>query len=70
MLSGAVIPPPRRGRLVARNGVSVQLFRDGPRSVAVFERDGRTCVLAGVVRSEDTLVKLASWRGDDGTLSF
>jgi len=48
----------------------VQLYRDGQRTVAVFERAGRTCVLAGVVHAEDTLVKLATWRGDDGTLKF
>jgi hypothetical protein len=49
--------------------VEVQLYRDGPRTVAVFERAGRTCVLAGVVHREDTLVKLASWRAD-GALTF
>jgi hypothetical protein len=70
VLSGDPIPPPRRGRRVERGGVTVQLYRDGRRTVAVFERGGRTCVLAGWVHREETLVKLATWRGDDGTLTF
>jgi hypothetical protein len=41
--------------------------RTGPHGgtewMAVFERDGRTCVLAGIVQRPATLVKLASWRG-------
>jgi anti-sigma factor RsiW len=70
VLSGDPVPPPRRGRQVVSNGVRVQLYRDGRRTVAVFERDGRTCVLAGVVHFERTLVKLATWRGEDDTLTF
>jgi anti-sigma factor RsiW len=69
VLSGSPVMTPLRGRRVERNGVTVQLFRDGPRSVAVFERAGRTCVLAGVVHAEETLVKLATWRGG-GALRF
>lgn len=52
-----------------RNGVQIQLYHDGPRTVAVFERAGRTCVLAGVVHRDSTLVKLAAWRAD-GALTF
>ena len=51
----------RRPRLV--------VYHDGPRTVAVFERAGRTCVLAGVVHRDSTLVKLAAWRSD-GALTF
>lgn len=69
VLSGPPIGLPSRGRRVVRDGVAVQLYRDGRRSVAVFERAGRTCVLAGVVHREETLIKLASWRGD-GAVRF
>ena len=69
VLSGAPLATPWRGRHVERNGVSVQLYRDGRRTVAVFERGGRTCVLAGVVHREETLVKLATWRAD-GAVRF
>jgi hypothetical protein len=69
VLSGPSLGLPWEGRGVVSNGVDIQLYRDGERTVAVFERAGRTCVLAGVVHREDTLVKLASW-GGDGTLTF
>jgi anti-sigma factor RsiW len=64
--AGTPVAIPSRGRRVERDGVDVQLYRDGARTVAVFERAGRTCVLAGVVHREETLVKLATWRGDGG----
>lgn len=69
VLSGSPVGLPARGRRVERDGVAVQLYRDGRRSVAVFERAGRTCVLAGVVHREETLVKLATWRAG-GALRF
>jgi hypothetical protein len=69
VLSGKSVSLPWEGRRVERDGVPVQLYRDGPRTVAVFERGGRTCVLAGVVHREETLVKLATWRGD-GAVRF
>ena len=46
---------------VVRNGLAIQLFHEGERSVAVFERNGRTCVLAGKVLADETLIKLAAW---------
>ena len=52
---------PAGARVVRRNGVEIALYRDGEHDVAVFERDGRTCVLAGHVLRESTLVKLAAW---------
>lgn len=69
VLSGKPVPLPLRGRRVERNGMTVQLFRDGVNTVAVFERAGRTCVLAGVVHREETIVKLATWR-PEGALRF
>jgi hypothetical protein len=52
--------PPAGARVVRRDGVEIALYRDGEHDVAVFERDGRTCVLAGHVLRESTLVKLAA----------
>jgi anti-sigma factor RsiW len=69
VLSGSRAAIPSRGRRIVRDGVPVQLYRDGRRTVAVFERNGRTCVLAGVVHRDETLVKLATWRGD-GAVRF
>lgn len=50
--------------------VPAQLLRHGGRArVAVFERGGHTCILAGVAHREDTLVMLASWKGH-GAIAF
>ena len=45
-----------------RDGLAIQLYHEGEKSVAVFERNGRTCVLAGKVLADETLIKLAAWR--------
>jgi hypothetical protein len=37
--------------------------RHGGHDVAVFERNGRTCVIAGHVIHRSTLLKLAAWKG-------
>ena len=37
--------------------------------VAIFERNGRTCVLSGEVLDERTLVELAGWKGS-GAVEF
>ena len=62
VLAGRSVGLPSEGRRVVRDGVQIQLYHDGARTVAVFERSGRTCVLAGVVHHDVTLVKLAAWR--------
>jgi hypothetical protein len=67
VISGAQLPPPAHARRVERDGVSIALYHDarhGGHEVAVFERDGRTCVLSGHVKHTDTLLKLAAWHGD------
>jgi hypothetical protein len=64
VLSGPSLGLPRLGQRVRRDGLTVQLYRDGAATVAVFEREGRTCVLAGVVHRPETLVRLATWQGD------
>ena len=64
VVSGGALDTPTEGERVTRDGVAVQLFEapDG-HDVAVFERNGRTCILAGHVRDPATLVKLAAWPG-------
>ena len=51
------------------NGLTMLAYKDGRRDVVTFERNGRTCVLAGVVHRRSTLVKLASWKAD-GSIVF
>ena len=66
IISGAPLPRPSTARLVRRDGLDIALYRDpghGGHDVAVFERGGRTCVIAGHVRELDTLLKLAAWKG-------
>ncbi|HEX6021036.1 MAG TPA: hypothetical protein VFZ00_03510 [Solirubrobacter sp.] len=62
VLEGRALGLPERGRRVVRDGLAIQLFHEGEKSVAVFERNGRTCVLAGKVLEDETLIKLAAWR--------
>ena len=61
ILPGEPAAPPAGSRIVRRGGVEIALSRAGDQTIAVFERDGRTCVLAGHVEHASTLVKLAAW---------
>jgi hypothetical protein len=63
ILPGRPADPPEDARIVHRDGLEIALSRDGGRDVAVFERGGRTCVLAGNVERTSTLVELAAWTG-------
>ena len=66
VVSGPPLELPDHVRRVRRDGLSIALYRDpshGGHDVAVFERNGRTCVLAGHVMRVSTLVKLAAWKG-------
>ncbi len=66
IVPGPPLPPPASARVVRRDGLEISLYRDpghGGHDVAVFERGGRTCVIAGHVRELDTLLKLAAWKG-------
>jgi hypothetical protein len=65
-VSGPKLPVPARARIVKRDGLEIAVYHDprhGGHDVAVFERGGRTCVLAGHVMKQSTLIKLAAWRG-------
>lgn len=69
IVSGPALEPPEGATHVRANGVDIALYSDGDRDVAVFVRDGHTCVLAGHVLERATLVKLAAWKGD-GAIAF
>jgi hypothetical protein len=69
VLSGKPLKPPDDADRYVVNGLELRAYSDGPRDVVVFERAGRTCVLAGEVHRRSTLLKLASWRGD-GAIAF
>jgi hypothetical protein len=69
VISGDPVKPPDDAETLKVRGLVLHRFRRGHLDVVTFERNGRTCVLAGDVHDPDTLVKLASWRGD-GAVSF
>jgi hypothetical protein len=67
IVSGSPLPKPANAHVVVRDGLEISLYRDsahGGHDVAVFERGGRTCVVAGHVLRIDTLLKLAAWKGE------
>ena len=66
IVSGPSLQRPARARIVKRNGLGISVYRDprhGGHDVAVFERGGRTCVIAGHVIHLSTLLELAAWKG-------
>jgi hypothetical protein len=65
VVSGSPLETPP-GRHVTRNGVAITLVGDHMHALAVFVRNGRTCILSAHVAHEATLVKLASWKGEGG----
>ena len=69
VIDGAPLEPPEGATTRRVGGLTLAQFRDGPRDVVTFERNGRTCVLEGEVISPATLVELASWSGD-GAVRF
>jgi hypothetical protein len=70
IVSGRALAPPESADHAMKNGVHVLLYRDPDgRQVAVFERNGRTCVLSGHVITRRTLVRLATWKGE-GAVKF
>jgi hypothetical protein len=62
VVSGDPLEIPDGARHVTENDVDVWVYKDGPRDVAVFERDGQTCILSGEVLHATTLERLASWK--------
>jgi hypothetical protein len=67
IVSGPALPRPAGARIIERDGLRMSVYRDprhGGHDVAVFERDQRTCVIAGHVIHLSTLLELAAWKGD------
>jgi hypothetical protein len=69
VVDGEALKPPSGAQRFVVNGLEMLAYKDGRRDVVTFERNGRTCVLAGVVHRRSTLIKLASWRAE-GAISF
>jgi hypothetical protein len=69
VLAGDTVDPPENAATALHDGVRLHKFRDGYRDVVMFERNGRTCILAGYTIHENTLPKLAAWQGD-GAVRF
>ena len=69
VISGRTIEPPDDAETLNVGRLELHRFRLGRQDVVTFERGGRTCVLSGDVHDPDTLVKLASWKGD-GSITF
>jgi hypothetical protein len=69
VVGGKPLKPPGHAQRFVVNGLQMLAYKDGRRDVVTFERNGRTCVLAGVVHRRSTLVKLASWTAD-GAIAF
>lgn len=69
VVAGGTVSPPKSARTVVQEGNTVRVFNDGPRTIAVVERQGHTCVLSGVDVPDRTIVELAGWTGK-GTVPF
>ena len=70
--SGPVLRMQVEARIVERDGLRMSVYRDpdhGGHDVAVFEREGRTCVVAGHVIELSTLLELAAWDADGAVRS-
>ena len=69
IVSGDQLAPPEDARDVASGGVDLKIFTRDGRRVVTWTRDGRTCVLSGAGVDDETLVKLAVWKGG-GAVTF
>jgi hypothetical protein len=69
VVSGKPLKRPGNAQRFVVNGLLMLAYKDGRRDVVTFERNGRTCVLAGVVHHRSTLIKLASWKAE-GAIAF
>lgn len=69
IVSGDALDPPEGAREVSSGGVDLELFTQDGRRVVTWLRDGKTCVLSGVGVDDETLVKLAVWKGG-GAVEF
>jgi hypothetical protein len=69
VISGKPLEPPDGAQTLRRNGVEIQRYMDGDRTVVTFRRGGLTCILSGHVIHANTPLELASWKGS-GAVRF
>jgi hypothetical protein len=69
IVSGDALEAPEGARPVRRDGVDLRVLERDGRTVVTWQRDGRTCVLSAEGVDEDTLLKLAVWKGA-GAVTF
>jgi anti-sigma factor RsiW len=69
IVSGEALDGPDDARPVTRDGVALEEFTSGDRNAVTWLRDEHTCVLSGEGVDDDTLTKLAVWKGA-GAVSF
>ena len=69
IVPGEALDNPDDAREVTRDGVALRVFPSGDRLAVTWLRSGLTCVLSGVGVDEDTLTKLAVWKGG-GEVTF
>jgi hypothetical protein len=69
IVSGDPLDVPEDARPVTRDDVDLHVFTQGGRTVVTWLRDGHTCVLSSRRANEDTLTKLAVWKGG-GAVTF
>ena len=69
IVPGEALDPPEDAREVTSGGIDLLLFTQDGRRVVTWERDAKTCVLSGEGVDDETLVKLAVWKGD-GAVEF
>jgi hypothetical protein len=69
IVEGEALPWPEDAAETTRDGVEMQTFKDGDRTVVTWRRDGRTCVLSATNVPTDELLTLASWNGK-GAVAF
>jgi hypothetical protein len=66
IVGGSPLETPADAERGREEGVDVALLRDEHgHDVAMFERDGRTCLISGYVEKRSTLVRLATWTKEE-----
>lgn len=68
IVDGSALRVPRGAIELHRAGTELYAFAVGKRNVVSWLREGRTCVLSGLV-ARSTLLRLAAWRGDGAVSS-
>jgi hypothetical protein len=62
IVGGSPLEVPADAEPRRKDGLDMALLRDEHgHDVAMFERDGRTCLISGYVEQRSTLVRLAAW---------